>query len=126
MNPDDLRRLLDYHYWARDRMLEAVDRLPPDQFTRNMGNSFRSIRDTIATAIAVNLSMVSVQENETMKRLAAYGALVAVPTMIAGIYGMNFEHMPELGWKYGYWTVVGIMVAIDGYLFYRLRKAKWL
>ena len=48
MNPDDLRRLLDYHYWARDRMLEAVDRLPPDQFTRNMGNSFRSIRDTVA------------------------------------------------------------------------------
>ena len=46
--------------------------------------------------------MISLQENETMKRLAAYGALVAVPTMIAGIYGMNFEHMPELGWRYGY------------------------
>jgi magnesium transporter len=61
-----------------------------------------------------------------MKRLAAYGALVAVPTMIAGIYGMNFEHMPELGWEYGYWTVVAVMVAIDGWLFYRLRKAKWL
>jgi uncharacterized damage-inducible protein DinB len=48
MNPDDLRRLLDYHYWARDRMLEAVDRLSPDQFTRSMGNSFGSVRDTIA------------------------------------------------------------------------------
>ena len=46
--------------------------------------------------------------------------------MIAGIYGMNFEHMPELGWRYGYWTVVGVMVAIDAWLFYRLRKAKWL
>jgi len=47
MNPDDLRRLLDYHYWARDRMLDAVAPLPPDQFTRDMGNSFRSIRDTL-------------------------------------------------------------------------------
>jgi magnesium transporter len=93
---------------------------------QRLNQTVESIRDTIATAIAVNLSMVSLQENETMKRLAAYGALVAVPTMIAGIYGMNFEHMPELGWRYGYWTVVGIMVALDAWLFYRLRKAKWL
>jgi magnesium transporter len=93
---------------------------------QRLNQTIESIRDTIATAIAVNLSMISLQENETMKRLAAYGALVAVPTMIAGIYGMNFEHMPELGWRYGYWTVVGIMVAIDAWLFYRLRKAKWL
>jgi magnesium transporter len=60
------------------------------------------------------------------KRLAAYAALVAVPTVVAGIYGMNFEHMPELGWRYGYFVAVGIMVVVDGYLFYRLRKAKWL
>jgi magnesium transporter len=70
--------------------------------------------------------MVTLQENETMKRLAAYAALIAVPTMIAGIYGMNFEHMPELGWKYGYAVAVGVMAIIDCDLFYRLRKAKWL
>jgi magnesium transporter len=93
---------------------------------QRLNQTIESIRDTIATAIAVNLSMISLQENETMKRLAAYGALVAVPTMIAGVYGMNFVHMPELGWKYGYLTVVALMVAIDAYLFYRLRKAKWL
>jgi magnesium transporter len=93
---------------------------------QRLNQTVESIRDTIATAIAVNLSMISLQENETMKRLAAYGALVAVPTMIAGIYGMNFEHMPELGWRFGYWAVVGIMVAIDAWLFYRLRKARWL
>ena len=85
-----------------------------------------SIRDTVATAISVNLSMVTLQENETMKRLAAYAALVAVPTMIAGIYGMNFEHMPELNWRYGYGLALLVMAALDGYLFYRLRKAKWL
>jgi magnesium transporter len=85
-----------------------------------------SIRDTLATAISVNLSMITLQENETMKRLAAYAALVAVPTMIAGIYGMNFKYMPELSWHYGYEATLLVMAALDGYLFYRLRKAKWL
>ncbi len=85
-----------------------------------------SIRETVATAISVNLSMVTLQENETMKRLAAYAALVAVPTMIAGIYGMNFEHMPGLTWRYGYGLTLLVMATLDGYLFYRLRKAKWL
>jgi magnesium transporter len=84
------------------------------------------IRETIATAISVNLSMITLQENETMKRLAAYAALIAVPTLIAGIYGMNFEHMPELDWKYGYGLSIGIMAAIDGAIFYRLRKARWI
>jgi magnesium transporter len=85
-----------------------------------------SIRDTIATAISVNLSMVTLQENETMKRLAAYAALLAVPTMIAGIYGMNFEHMPELKWHYGYAISLLFMGAIDVLLYYRFKRTKWL
>jgi len=85
-----------------------------------------SIRDTIATAISVNLSMITLQESETMKRLAAYAALVAVPTLIAGIYGMNFREMPELSWRWGYEVTLLVMAALDGYLFYRLRQAKWL
>jgi len=93
---------------------------------QRLNQTIESIRDTIATAIAVNLSMISLQENETMKRLAAYGALVAVPTLIAGIYGMNFKNMPELDWQYGYLVTTGLMIAIDAVLFYRLRKAKWL
>ena len=91
-----------------------------------LNQSIESIRDTVATAISVNLSMVSLQENETMKRLAAYAALVAVPTMIAGIYGMNFQHMPELDWRYGYGLTITVMAVTDCYLFYKLRKAKWL
>jgi magnesium transporter len=74
----------------------------------------------------VNLSLITIQENETTKRLAAYAALVAVPTMIAGVYGMNFEQMPELKWAWGYPVSLALMFVIDGYLFYRLRKAKWL
>ncbi len=85
-----------------------------------------SVRDSIATAISVNLSMVTLQESETMKRLAAYAALLAVPTMIAGIYGMNFEHMPELKWRYGYALVMGVMAALDAYLYFLFKKARWL
>jgi magnesium transporter len=85
-----------------------------------------SVRETIGTAISVNLSMITLQENETMKRLAAYAALIAVPTLIAGIYGMNFAHMPELDWRYGYGLIMGMMVLIDVAIFFRLRKARWL
>jgi magnesium transporter len=85
-----------------------------------------SIRDTIGSAMSVNLSMVSLQENETMKRLAAYAALLAVPTMIAGIYGMNFEHMPELKWRYGYLASLAVMAAIDVLLYFRFKRSRWL
>ena len=91
-----------------------------------INQSIDSLRDMVTTAISVNLSLITLQENETTKRLAAYAALVAVPTMIAGIYGMNFEHMPELDWVFGYPLALGIMVGIDLYLFFRFRKAGWL
>ncbi|HEX7233603.1 MAG TPA: magnesium/cobalt transporter CorA [Candidatus Binatia bacterium] len=91
-----------------------------------LNQSIDSLRDMVTTAISVSLSLITLQENEVTKRLAAYGALVAVPTLIAGIYGMNFEHMPEIRWEHGYPVSLIIMALIDGYLFYRFRKAKWL
>ncbi len=91
-----------------------------------INQSIDNLRDMVTTAISVNLSLITLGENETTKRLAAYAALVAVPTMIAGVYGMNFKHMPELDWIFGYPLAVGLMVVIDVYLFYRFRKAKWL
>jgi magnesium transporter len=78
------------------------------------------------TAMSVNLSLLQIQENEVTKRLASYAALIAVPTMVAGIYGMNFDHMPELRSPLGYPLVLGLMAAADAYLFYRFRKARWL
>jgi magnesium transporter len=91
-----------------------------------LNQSIDTSRDTVTTAIQVNLALVQISDNEVTKRLAAYAALVAIPTMIVGIYGMNFEHMPELKWTYGYPMVLGVMAALDGYLFYRFRKARWL
>jgi magnesium transporter len=93
---------------------------------QRLNQTAESIRDTVATAISVNLSMVTLQENETMKRLAAYAALLAVPTMIAGIYGMNFEHMPELKWRYGYALSLAVMAALDVFLYFRFKRARWL
>ena len=93
---------------------------------QRLNQSIESQRDMVTTAISVNLTMIQVGENEVTKRLAAYAALVAVPTMIAGVYGMNFDHMPELKWAYGYPFSVFLMVVIDVYLFMRFRKAKWL
>lgn len=80
----------------------------------------------VITAISVNLSMITLQENQTMKQLAAYAALFAAPTLVAGIYGMNFQNMPELKWTYGYPMAVLIMAVVDLYLFRRFRKSGWL
>jgi magnesium transporter len=91
-----------------------------------INQSIDAQREMVTTAISVNLSLITIGENEVTKRLAGYAALVAVPTMIAGIYGMNFQHMPELNWVYGYPLALAIMVGLDSYLFYRFRKAKWI
>jgi magnesium transporter len=91
-----------------------------------INQSIDSIRDMATTAMSVHLSLTTMQENETTKRLAAYGALVAVPTMIAGVYGMNFEYIPELKWHLGYPVALALMAVIDVYLFYRFRRAGWL
>jgi magnesium transporter len=87
--------------------------------------SIENLREMATTVMSVNLSLITIQENEVTKRLAAYAALVAVPTMIAGVYGMNFTHMPELSWVWGYPAAIGAMVVIDLYLVYRFRKAGW-
>jgi len=80
----------------------------------------------LTTAIQVNLALISLADSEVTKRLAAYGALITVPTLIAGVYGMNFEHMPELNWTWGYPFALAVMVAVDALLFVQFRKVKWI
>lgn len=91
-----------------------------------INTSIDTIRDTISTAIQVNLSMVAIDESEVNKRLAAWAAIFAVATAFAGIWGMNFKVMPELQWEYGYPVAIGIMVCVCSYLYYRFRKSGWL
>lgn len=85
-----------------------------------------AVRDTINTAIQVTLSMVAIEENEVSKKLASYAAIFAVFTAFAGVWGMNFEFMPELKWKWGYPLALLTMVGVCAYLYRRFRKAGWL
>lgn len=85
-----------------------------------------TIRDTIGTAIQVNLSMVAIDEGEVNKRLAAWAAIFAVFTAFAGVWGMNFEYMPELKSRWGYPLAITFMFSLCGYLYYRFRKSGWL
>jgi magnesium transporter len=128
---------------AVDPLMEATGRLyggRVPQICSGLGEYFRDvydhlhrihgsiegIREMLATAIQVNLGMISLAESEVTKKLAAWAAIIAVPTMLAGIYGMNFEIMPELKFRFGYPLVIAIMCAIDAYLYYHFRKLKWL
>jgi magnesium transporter len=91
-----------------------------------INQTIENIRDMVNTAMQVNLSLITLSESEVTKKLAAWGAIIAIPTMIAGIYGMNFRHMPELDWPFGYPLAVALMGAIDVWLYLRFKKAKWL
>lgn len=96
-----------------------------DHLTR-INTSIDTIRDTIGTAIQVNLSMVTIEENEVNKRLAAWAGIFAVATAFAGIWGMNFRAMPELQWEYGYPLALTIIASACGVLYARFRRAGWL
>jgi magnesium transporter len=82
-----------------------------------------NLRDILSSALEAHLAVVSNRLNEIMKRLTSWGAIILVPTLIAGIYGMNFRHMPELNWVFGYPFALGLMVA-SGLLLYRAFKRR--
>jgi magnesium transporter len=103
----------DYFRDVHDHLLRILGRLD-------------AVRDTINTAIQVTLSMVAIEENDISKKLASYAAIFAVFTAFAGIWGMNFEFMPELKWKYGYPFALAIMGGVCFYLYRRFKKAGWL
>lgn len=88
--------------------------------------SIDTIRDTIGTAIQVNLSMVTIEESEVTKRLAAWAGIFAVATAFAGIWGMNFDVMPELRMKYGYPAALTAIALVCGVLYRRFKKKGWL
>ena len=83
-------------------------------------------RELLTSALEANLSLVAVNQNEDMKRLAAWAAIIAVPTMIGGIYGMNFKHMPELEFWFGYPMAIGAMVVGCAALYVGFKRTGWL
>ncbi len=85
-----------------------------------------TLRDLLGATLNANATQISLRQNEDMRRISAWVAMVAVPTMVAGIYGMNFEHMPELGWVAGYPFALGLMVVACAGLYRFFRRSGWL
>jgi magnesium transporter len=96
-----------------------------DHLERINGN-IDALRDTIATAVQVNLSLVTIDDGAVTKKLAAWASIFGVWTALAGIWGMNFEFMPELHWRYGYLFALGTIGLACGALFLRFRRIGWL
>ncbi len=106
----------DIQFYYRDisdhakRIIQAID----------------SMREMLTAAMQVHLALVTVGQNEIVKRLAGWGAILALPTMVFSLYGMNFKDMPELNWPYSYPSVLGGLSLACGLLYVRLRKSGWL
>ena len=83
-------------------------------------------RELLSNLLQANLTQVTIAQNADMRKISAWVAIVAVPTMVAGIYGMNFDHMPELRWQYGYPAVLSVIAIVCGILFTRFKRSGWL
>ena len=103
----------DYFRDVHDHLLRVASRV-------------EGFRDLLGSALQANLTQVTVRQNADMRRISAWVAILAVPTMIAGVYGMNFEHMPELSWRYGYPAVLLVILVACGVLYRGFRRAGWL
>jgi magnesium transporter len=103
----------DYFRDVNDHLIRARDQLD-------------AMRDLLAGSLQANLAQVGVRQNEDMRRISAWVAIIAVPTAIAGIYGMNFEHMPELRWELGYPAALLAMLVICTALYRYFKRVGWL
>jgi magnesium transporter len=136
------REVLDL-YRAVAPLSEAVDEIAEgrfeavpnelDDYIRDVHDHLQRVagriagfRELLSSALQANLTQVSVRQNEDMRKISAWVAIVAVPTMVAGIYGMNFDNMPELHWRYGYYTVLAVIATICLTLYWRFRRSGWL
>ncbi|MCX2181481.1 magnesium and cobalt transport protein CorA [Streptomyces sp. SKN60] len=122
------------------RPLEALIARPPAVLDPAIRPYFRDVADHLARAteqinafdglidsiLQAHLAQVTVAQNEDMRKITAWAAIVAVPTMVCGIYGMNFEHMPELGWTYGYPLVLSVMATACFLLHRGFKRNGWL
>ena len=91
-----------------------------------MSETINTLGEMLTAALQLNLSLVSLGQNDIVKRLAGWAGLLTLPTLIASVYGMNFEFMPELHWRYGYFIMLGVTGVLCGLVYWRLKKAKYL
>lgn len=132
----ELRRAVSPMVGHAQRLVEGrMPNIPDDMRAHfhDLGDHLLRVNDYVesyesllATILQAHNARQGLQQNTDMRKMAAYAALLAVPTAIAGIYGMNFEHMPELGWQYGYPLVLLAMAAILTLMFRAFKRSNWL
>jgi magnesium transporter len=118
------------------RLSEGFTRLVPDEvrsYFRDVDDHLATVSERVAgfnelltTLVDATVAKISLQQNTDMRKITAWAAIITVPTMIAGIYGMNFDFMPELRWKFGYPMVLIVILGICLLLYRIFRKNKWL
>jgi magnesium transporter len=108
--PEDLR---PYFRDVKDHLLRSV-------------REIEAFRELLTSVLSANLTRVSVRQNEDVRKISAWAAIVAVPTLMTGVYGMNFEHMPELGWSFGYPLALTVMALVCLLLYRNFKRAGWL
>jgi magnesium transporter len=122
---DPVDRLARGHFGVIPDEIQAYFRDVNDHLLRVHGQ-LEALRDLLTAVLQANLTQVAVRQNEDVRKISAAVALLAVPTMIAGIYGMNFEHMPELRWPIGYPLALALMLGICTLLYRYFRRSGWL
>jgi magnesium transporter len=108
--PEDLR---PYFRDVKDHLIRSL-------------REVEGFRELLTSVLSANLTRVSVRQNEDVRKISAWAAIVAVPTLITGVYGMNFEHMPELGWTFGYLLALALMAGVCFLLYRNFKRAGWL
>jgi len=122
---DICSELMRFHEQIIPKELRVYLRDIQDHITRLI-DSIDNMREVLTAAMQVNLALVGIRQNDVVKRLAGWGAILAIPTVIFSLYGMNFSTMPELKWKAGYPSVL-VITLVGCYLLYRkLKKTGWL
>jgi len=122
---DPVNRLANGRYELIHPEIRNYFRDVDDHLVR-VHEQLEGFRELLTSVLSANLTQVSVQQNEDVRKISAVVAIIAVPTMIAGIYGMNFEHMPELKWTFGYPLVLSLMAAVCLGLYRYFKRAGWL
>ena len=136
------REVIEFHraVWPLLNPLETLEQGGFERVPENLRSFFRDVadharrvdeqvqsqRELLTSVLQANLSLVSVNQNEVVKRISALFGIVAVPTFIASVYGMNFEHMPELHWRFGYPLCIGVMALVALALVAYFRRIDWL
>jgi magnesium transporter len=104
----------------REHMRDVADHI------KRVEDAVATQRELLTSILQANLAVISVKQNDIVKQISGWAAIITVPTLVASIYGMNFQHMPELRWTYGYPIALGLMIALAAILHRILRRAGWL